>query len=185
MGRGLRSADLAGRSLGPAKVAETRELITAGAQEIDMVLHIGRLRSGETTHVQNDITAVVAAAQARTVKVILETPVSTTTRRSSAVSRPKPPAHISSKRAPALQAAAPAVEDITLMRTTVSDHVQVKAAGGARGLDTLVSLSAAGATGFGATATAAILDDLKARHLGHRPEPGQDVGGELLANPPP
>jgi deoxyribose-phosphate aldolase len=53
------------------------------------------------------------------------------------------------------------------MRTTVPDHVQVKTAGGAPGLDTLVSLAAAGAAGLGAPATAAILDDLKARHLGH------------------
>ena len=66
------------------------------------------------------------------------------------------------------------IEDITLMRATVSDHVQVKAAGGVRSLDTLLTLVAAGAARFGATATATILDDLGARHPSSQPAAGWD-----------
>ena len=54
------------------KAFEAEELIAAGADEIDMVLNIGRLISGEDDYVQRDIRAVVEAAQGRTVKVIFE-----------------------------------------------------------------------------------------------------------------
>ena len=54
------------------KAAETEELIAAGADEIDMVLNIGRLISGEDEYVERDIRAVVEAAQGRLVKVIFE-----------------------------------------------------------------------------------------------------------------
>ena len=56
------------------------------------------------------------------------------------------------------------VEDVRLMRATVSPHVQVKAAGGIRTLDLLLELHAAGATRFGATASAAMLEEMAHRH---------------------
>ena len=55
------------------------------------------------------------------------------------------------------------------MRATVSAHIEVKAAGGVRSLDTLLSLYHAGATRFGATATEAILDDFAACERGEHP----------------
>jgi len=54
-------------------------------------------------------------------------------------------------------------EDLRLMRATVSDRVQVKAAGGVRTLDALLEVLALGVTRVGATATAAILDDYRTR----------------------
>jgi deoxyribose-phosphate aldolase len=58
------------------------------------------------------------------------------------------------------------------MRANVSAHIKIKAAGGVRTLDTLLELNQAGATRFGATATAAILDDLAARLAPGRPAAG-------------
>ena len=59
--------------------------------------------------------------------------------------------------------------DVRLMRAAVSPHIRVKAAGGVRSLDTLLTLHEAGATRFGATATEAILDDFAARERGELP----------------
>jgi deoxyribose-phosphate aldolase len=156
------------------KVAETRELIAAGAQEIDMVLHIGRLRSGNATYVQDDIGAVVAAAQGHTVKVILENAYLDRDQKILGCQLAEIAGADFVKTSTGFAGSGATVEDITLMRATVSDHVQVKAAGGVRSLDTLLTLVAAGATRFGATATATILDDLSARHLGSQTIAGRD-----------
>jgi deoxyribose-phosphate aldolase len=65
--------------------------------------------------------------------------------------------------------------DIALMRRTVSPHVHVKAAGGVRTLDALLELHHLGATRFGATATATILDDLRGRLAGTAPLTDDDA----------
>ena len=57
-------------------------------------------------------------------------------------------------------------EDLALMRRSVSDHIQVKAAGGVRTLDALIDVMNLGVTRIGATATAAIIDDFRARRAG-------------------
>ena len=62
-----------GANLSATKAAETRAVIDAGADEVDMVLAIGRLKAGELDAVEGDIAAVVAAAGGKPVKVILET----------------------------------------------------------------------------------------------------------------
>ena len=159
------------------KVAETRALVAAGADEIDMVLAIGRLRGGETDHVHDDIAAVVAAAQGRCVKVILENAYLTDAEKVTGCRlAERAGAHfVKTSTGFAPGGATPA--DIRLMRAAVSPRVEVKAAGGVRTLDTLLELAAAGATRFGATATETILDDLAARHRGE-PAP---VSGAVTA----
>lgn len=151
------------------KVAETRALVEAGADEIDMVLHIGRLRGGETGYVADDIAAVVVAAQGRPVKVILENAyLSDEQKVVGCRIAERAGAHFV-KTSTGFAPGGATLADIRLMRATVSPSVQVKAAGGVRTLDTLLDLAEAGATRFGATATEAILDDLAARHRGERP----------------
>ena len=145
------------------KVAETRELVAAGAAEIDMVVHVGRLRDGEANYVQDDIAAVVAAAGGRTVKVILENALLD---RDSIVLGCRlaeaAGAHFV-KTSTGFAGGGATAEDIALMRATVAPHIGVKAAGGVRTLDRLLELATLGATRFGATATAVILDDLTSR----------------------
>ncbi|WP_433507785.1 deoxyribose-phosphate aldolase [Pseudonocardia halophobica] len=72
-----------------AKVAEARQALADGAVELDMVLNIGRLRSGLLDDVEADIAAVVGTAGERVVKVILETAFLTATRSWRAATRPR------------------------------------------------------------------------------------------------
>jgi deoxyribose-phosphate aldolase len=151
------------------KAAETHELIEAGADEIDMVLHIGRLRDGETAYVHDDIAAVVAAAQGRVVKVILENAYLTDEQKVTGCRLAEQAGAHFVKTSTGFAPGGATLADIQLMRATVSPHIEVKAAGGVRSLDTLLTLHRAGATRFGATATEAILDDFAARERGERP----------------
>ncbi|MEV6350507.1 deoxyribose-phosphate aldolase [Actinoplanes sp. NPDC051851] len=148
------------------KAAETRALVEAGADEIDMVLHIGRLRDGDTGYVLDDIAAVVAAAGGRVVKVILENAYLTDEEKTLGCRVTEQAGAHFVKTSTGFAPGGATLADIQLMRAAVSPHVQVKAAGGVRSLDTLLTLHEAGATRFGATATEAILDDFAARERG-------------------
>lgn len=162
-----------------AKVAETRVLVAAGAEEIDMVLHIGRLRGGEAGYVHDDIAAVVAAAQGRCVKVILENAYLTDEQKIQGCVLAERAGAQFVKTSTGFAPGGATLSDIRLMRAAVSPSIEVKAAGGVRTLDTLLALAEAGATRFGATATEAILDDLAARHRGEVPltAAAADAGG--------
>lgn len=153
------------------KVAETRELVAAGAAEVDMVLHVGRLRDGDVGYVQEDIAAVVAAAGGRTVKVILENALLDREEKVLGCRLTEAAGAHYVKTSTGFAGGGATTGDIALMRATVSPHVGVKAAGGVRTLDRLLELAALGATRFGATATAAILDDLSARRSGDGARP--------------
>jgi deoxyribose-phosphate aldolase len=145
------------------KVAETEELVAAGAAEIDVVLHVGRLRDADAGYVREDIAAVVAAAAGRTVKVILENALLDRTAKVLGCRLAEEAGAHYVKTSTGFAGGGATPEDIALMRATVSPHVGVKAAGGVRTLDRLLELAALGATRFGATATAEILDDLGVR----------------------
>lgn len=151
------------------KVAETRALVEAGADEIDMVLHIGRLRGGEAGYVHDDIAAVVAATHGRVVKVILENAYLTDEQKVIGCQLAERAGARFVKTSTGFAPGGATLADIRLMRGTASPSIGVKAAGGVRTLDTLLALHEAGATRFGATATEAILDDLAARQRGERP----------------
>jgi deoxyribose-phosphate aldolase len=146
-----------------AKVFETAELIALGAQEIDMVISIGRLRGGDTAFVRDEIAAVVRAAEGRPVKVIFENVHLTDRQKIAGYQAAEAAGAAFVKTSTGFAPGGATAADIALMRRTVSSRVQVKAAGGVRTLDALLALHHLGATRFGATATAAILDDLERR----------------------
>ncbi|GAA2325916.1 deoxyribose-phosphate aldolase [Dactylosporangium salmoneum] len=168
-----------GDTLTAVKAAETRALVDAGADEIDMVLHIGRLRDGDAAYVRDDIAAVVAAAQGRTVKVILENAYLADEQKVAACRLAEEAGAHFVKTSTGFAPGGATLADIQLMRASVSPHIEIKAAGGVRTLDTLLTLHEAGATRFGATATEAILDELAARERGERPTqaPAATSGG--------
>ncbi len=145
------------------KRAETAAAIGDGAREIDMVLNIGWLRSGEVDAVTADIRAVVEAAAGATVKVILETGYLTDAEKVRGCQAAERAGAGYVKTSTGFGPAGATVADLVLMRSAVGPHVGVKAAGGVRTLDLLLEMVAAGATRFGATATATILDDLARR----------------------
>ena len=172
-----------GNSKTSVKVFETGEACRDGAEEIDMVINIGKALSGDWDYVENDVRAVCEEAHnfGAKVKVIFENDYLT-----------KGGAGLSSddfkrklceicERAGAdwvktssgygfvkqpdgsynYQGATE--HDLKLMRASCSPKVQVKAAGGVRDLDGLIKVRELGGTRCGATATAAMMDDFRRR----------------------
>ena len=145
------------------KVAEAQQAMDDGAVELDMVMNIGRLRSGHADYVRSDINAVCEVAHARgaRVKVILENAYLTDEQKILACRLAEEAGADWVKTSTGFAASGATLEDLRLMRRTVSDKVQVKAAGGVRTLPALLDVIDAGATRCGATATATILDDFR------------------------
>ncbi|WP_141575456.1 deoxyribose-phosphate aldolase [Actinomadura sp. WMMA1423] len=164
-----------GGSTTAAKAFETAELVALGAQEIDMVVDIGRLRAGDTAHTRDEIAAVVEAADGRPVKVIFENAYLDDAQKVAGYRAAEAAGAAFVKTSTGFAPGGATPHDIALMRRTVSAHIQVKAAGGVRTLDALLHLHHLGATRFGATATAAILDDLRGRIAGAPPLAGGDT----------
>jgi deoxyribose-phosphate aldolase len=156
------------------KAFETEELIAAGADEIDMVLNIGRLISGDDDYVERDIRAVVDAAQGRTVKVIFENAYLNDEQKIRACGLSAAAGAGFVNTSTGFAASGATIEDLELMREHSPAGVQVKAAGGVRTLDALLDVMRVGVTRVGATATEAILEDFKARKAGVSSEPVLD-----------
>jgi deoxyribose-phosphate aldolase len=154
-----------GSSATAVKVAEAERALDDGATELDMVLPIGWLRSGEDAYVHADIAAVVAAAHARDaiVKVILENAYLTDKEKIRGCELSEQAGADYVKTSTGYAPSGSTMDDLRLMRASVSERVKVKAAGGIRTLDLLVEGLNAGMDRCGATATAAIIDDLRRR----------------------
>jgi deoxyribose-phosphate aldolase len=154
-----------GSNLTSIKVAEAVAAMDDGAMELDMVLNIGQLRSGKSHQVQADIQAVCEAAHARgaKVKVILENAYLTDEQKIQACKLCEAAGADWVKTSTGFAPSGATLDDLRLMRASVSEKVQVKAAGGVRTLDALLAVIDAGVTRCGATATSAILDEFERR----------------------
>ncbi len=120
---------------------EAYEALQQGATELDMVLNIGRLKSGRLGFVQDDVAAVVKAAGGRAlVKVILENGYLTNDEIMAACKACEAGGADFVKTSTGYAASGATVEDVKLMRASVSDKVQVKAAGGIRTLEALLGM---------------------------------------------
>jgi len=146
------------------KVFEAREALADGATELDMVINIGWLRSGEDRLVEDEIKAVVEAAAGKAlVKVILENAYLNDEQKVRGSKMTETAGADFVKTSTGFASSGATIEDLQLMRASVSDAVQVKAAGGVRSLDSLLEVMSVGVTRAGATRTAEILDDYRAR----------------------
>jgi deoxyribose-phosphate aldolase len=143
-----------------AKAAETAVAVRAGAQEIDMVINIGALKSGDTDAVRMDIAAVVHAAHAggAIVKVIIETALLDDTQKRVACQLAKAAGAEFVKTSTGFSTSGATAQDIALMRAAVGPQMGVKASGGIRTLDDLRTMAAAGATRIGASASVKIVE---------------------------
>jgi deoxyribose-phosphate aldolase len=152
-----------GSSLTTIKVAEAQQAILDGALELDMVMNFGQLRSGKVDYVREDIRAVceLAHAQGVRVKVILENAYLSDEQKVLACKLSEEAGADWVKTSTGFAPSGATLEDLRLMRRSVSSKVQVKAAGGVRTLQALLDVIDTGATRCGATATAAILDEFK------------------------
>lgn len=143
------------------KAAETREAVADGADEIDMVLNIGDLLAGGYQSVLEDIQAVVAAAQGRLVKVIIETAyLDDQQKRTASVLTKAGGAHFV-KTSTGMAGSGATVDDVRLMREVVGPDFGVKAAGGVRDLQDAQAMLDAGATRIGTSAGVAIVQGAK------------------------
>ncbi len=164
------------------KVFEAHQALADGATELDMVIDIGALKSGRDADVQADIEAVVRVAHeaGAIVKVIFENHYLTDEEKVRACRATEAAGGDFVKTSTGFAAGGATHEDLALMRRSVSPHVQVKAAGGVRSLDSLVAVMELGVTRAGATQTQAILDEFRARTTGtDAPQPvaaGSDGG---------
>jgi deoxyribose-phosphate aldolase len=141
-----------------SKMAEARDAIANGATEIDMVLNIGALKSGELNTVQKDVEGVVQAANGQAVvKVILETGLLTDEEKVKACTICQAAGADFVKTSTGFGHGGATVQDIALMRKTVGPEMGVKASGGVRDNETARKIIAAGATRIGASSSIAIV----------------------------
>jgi deoxyribose-phosphate aldolase len=154
-----------GATTAGTKLAEAREMLAAGAVELDMVLNIGRLRSGELAYVEDEIRAVCDAAHGgkALVKVILENAYLSDDQKVAACRAAERAGADFVKTSTGFAPSGSTLADLALMRAACTPRVQVKAAGGVRTLDDALAVRAAGATRFGATQTVTILDEARRR----------------------
>ncbi|MBI3208065.1 MAG: deoxyribose-phosphate aldolase [Candidatus Solibacter usitatus] len=146
------------------KVAETEETVRNGAQEVDMVLNIGALRSGDFETVKNDIRAVAEAAHrgGAILKVILETALLDDNQKAMACTLAKLAGADFVKTSTGFSKSGATAQDIALMRSVVGPEIGVKASGGIRSLADLQSMAAAGASRIGASASVKIMQEAAA-----------------------
>ena len=144
-----------------SKAFEAAEAVRNGAHEVDMVINIGWMLSGDTVAVEDDIRMVVDAARAvndtTCVKVILETAFLSKDQIVKACELSESAGADLVKTSTGFAPEGATVENIALMRATVGDRLGVKASGGIRTLEQVEALVAAGASRVGLSGTAEIL----------------------------
>ncbi|MDF2532066.1 MAG: deoxyribose-phosphate aldolase [Clostridia bacterium] len=152
-----------GATLPQVKAFEAEEAIKNGAHEVDMVINVGALKSGQLDIVEQDIKAVAAACKNKALlKVIIETCLLTDEEKVTACQLAKKAGADFVKTSTGFSTGGATVEDIKLMRETVGPSMGVKASGGVRDLETSLKMIEAGATRIGASASVHIVNDMKA-----------------------
>lgn len=141
-----------------AKAFETRRAIEAGAREIDMVINVGALKSGDLKTVEEDIRAVRRATRGTTIlKVIIETCLLKDDEKVIACELAKKAGADFVKTSTGFAGGGATVEDVALMRRTVGPEMGVKASGGVRDYETALAMIHAGATRLGTSSGVAIV----------------------------
>ena len=147
------------------KVFEAEKALDDGCAELDMVLNIGRMLHGDSAYVQDEIAQLAQKAHSRDaiLKVILETCYLNDEQKILACKLSEAAGADFVKTSTGYGSAGATVADVKLMRAAVSDKVCVKASGGIRTLDMVLACRNAGAARCGVSATAKIMEEVKAR----------------------
>lgn len=161
------------------KIAETKQALADGGEELDMVANISKVLSGDWQYVKDDIRAVVGLAHeaGQKVKVIFENAYLNDEQK---IRLCEICSEVNADWVKTSTGYAPGgatIEDLVLMRKHSAPHVQVKAAGGVRDLDALLKVRSVGTTRCGATRTAEMLDECR-RRLGLEPLPRLDFAAQ-------
>ncbi|MBD5500623.1 MAG: deoxyribose-phosphate aldolase [Lachnospiraceae bacterium] len=139
-----------------AKAAETEIAVAEGADEIDMVINVGALKSREYDIVLNDIKEVKNACKQAILKVIIETCLLTEEEKEKACLLAKEAGADFVKTSTGFSTGGATAKDVALMRKTVGEDMGVKASGGIRSRETAEEMVNAGASRLGTSATVAI-----------------------------
>jgi deoxyribose-phosphate aldolase len=143
------------------KAFEAAQAIENGADEVDMVINIGALKSGKLDTVEEDIKAVAEVCKKKALlKVIIETCLLTDEEKVTACELSKKAGADYVKTSTGFSAGGATVEDVTLMRRTIGTNMGVKASGGIRNLESTLKMIEAGATRIGASASISIINEL-------------------------
>ena len=167
-GTGIRVCSVVGFPLGSmtsrAKAFEASEAVGEGASEIDMVINVGLLKSGDLQDVEEDIRAVRKATRVDTVlKVIIETALLTREEKILACELSKKAGTNFVKTCTGFAGGSATEEDLALMRSIVGPDMGVKASGGVRSYKTALMCLGAGATRLGSVSSVAIVTDAEGR----------------------
>ncbi|MBL3539433.1 deoxyribose-phosphate aldolase [Aminivibrio sp.] len=165
-GSGVKVCTVIGFPLGACssetKAFEAREAVARGAEELDMVVAVGRLRTGDEDYVREDIRKVVdAAGKGAVVKVILETCLLDDEKKILGCRPAEEGGARFVKTSTGFSSGGATAEDVALMRRTVGDRLGVKAAGGIRTRHDAETMIAAGANRIGASASSAICSEAR------------------------
>lgn len=144
-----------------AKVAEARQAILDGAEELDMVIHIGMLKDGNNEYVEQDIHSVVEEARGKAaVKVIIETCLLSEEEKVRACLLAKKAGADYVKTSTGFSTGGATAEDIALMKNTVGKDMKVKASGGIRTREKAEEMRKAGADRIGTSSGIRIVEEM-------------------------
>lgn len=165
-GSGVKTCCVVGFPLGAmstrGKVEETKDALENGANEIDMVINVGALKSGDYDYVMKDIEALVNAVRGKAIlKVIIETCLLNDEEKVKACTLSKIAGADFVKTSTGFSTGGATVEDITLMRQTVGPNLGVKASGGVKDYKTALAMIKAGATRIGTSSGVQIVQSEK------------------------
>lgn len=141
------------------KLEEARDALRNGADELDMVINVGALKSGFPEFVEKEIAAIVRAAAGKPVKVILETSYLNDEEKAAVCTMSVRAGAAFVKTSTGYGKSGATVADVKLMRSVVGDRLGVKAAGGIRSYRDAIALVEAGATRLGTSAGLKILSE--------------------------
>lgn len=146
------------------KAFETIDAIKNGADEIDMVINIGKAKEHDYTYIEDEIKMVVAASTGKTTKVIIETCYLNDEEKMNCCLAAKKAKATFVKTSTGFGTGGATANDIRLMRETVGPDMGVKASGGIRNLDDLELMVENGATRIGASSGVAIMENSSSKN---------------------
>lgn len=148
-----------GASTGAVKAFEAAEAAAGGAQEVDVVINVGALKSGDDRTVLGELGAVRGACAGRILKVIIEASLLTRAEKIAACRFAQEAGADFVKTSTGFGGGGATVEDVALMRETVGESMGIKASGGIRTADFALKLLAAGATRIGTSHSVALVTE--------------------------
>ncbi len=146
-----------GMSTTESKTSEAREAVLKGATEVDMVINVGALKDNKDKYIVDEISQIKRACGKNILKVIIETALLTDEEKVRACELAVKAGADFVKTSTGFSTHGATVEDVKLMKDTVKDAAEVKAAGGVRSLEDMENMIKAGATRIGTSGGVALM----------------------------